>query len=294
MRREHAWRGPRDPEEAEETRGGWWAWASRIAGGPEVDGAQPDPASKSKRELYKEAKRAGIEGRSSMNKAQLVEALRRHQATAASPEPPPRPVPEPARRTSARRPPLSGRRQPDARKAERCAIAYEVSDGQGEFQVVAIPEGGSPTVAARSPAFAAPSGELRRSGAVRAAHELLVKRLVVAGWWPVDGGAAWPEIQFVRVRPAAEAGGRVLVTVVRDAGRAHFVAEQLDGYGNPAPLIRSDPFRSPRLLPVRASRQAKAALADVVERLEHVGWSVAEHVGHEWYSLSLWRARAAR
>jgi cation transport regulator ChaB len=35
-------------------------------------------ANKSKRELYEDAKRAGIEGRSEMTKEQLVEALERH------------------------------------------------------------------------------------------------------------------------------------------------------------------------------------------------------------------------
>jgi hypothetical protein len=35
-------------------------------------------ANKSKRELYEDAKRAGIEGRSEMTKQELVEALERH------------------------------------------------------------------------------------------------------------------------------------------------------------------------------------------------------------------------
>lgn len=291
---ERPWRGPRDLDDVEETPGGWWALASRIVGGAEVEPGQPDPATKSKKELYQEAKRAGIEGRSSMNKKQLVEALRRHQATPLPPAPPPPPAPEPPRRPSARHVPSPRGRQPDTRKAERCAIAYRASDGHGEFQVLVTAADGSQTAAARSPAFPAPVGELRRTGAIRAAHELLVRRLIVAGWWPADGGGTWPEIQFVRVRPAADAGGRALITVVREGGRAHFVAEELDGYGNPTPMVASDPFRCPRPLPVRASRQAKAALAELVDRLERDGWAVAEQVGHDWYSLSLWRGRRSR
>jgi Rho termination factor, N-terminal domain len=38
----------------------------------------PRCADKSKRELYEDARRAGIEGRSEMTKGELVEALERH------------------------------------------------------------------------------------------------------------------------------------------------------------------------------------------------------------------------
>jgi cation transport regulator ChaB len=70
-------KGPSDPQAA---RGGRSArrGTGRTYGG--VD------ASKSKQELYEDAKKAGIEGRSKMTKEQLAEALQRHsgRATAAA------------------------------------------------------------------------------------------------------------------------------------------------------------------------------------------------------------------
>ena len=78
---------------------------------------------------------------------------------------------------------------------------------------------------------------------------------------------------------------------MREGGRARFVIEELDSYGNATPLVASDLFWAPRLLPVRPSRHAKAALKQLLDRLEPDGWTVAEHIGDEWYSLSLWRDR---
>ncbi len=270
------WEGRREQDEGERHASGWWV----LEGQSPRNGVD---AAKSKKELYQEAKQAGIDGRSSMNKEQLVEALHKHHSTTSSKLPTPRP---PRTRHVAK-----GARRSPAREAERCVIAYRPTGAHGEFHVIVTEPDGSQMSAARSPAFRAQSGEIRRTGAARAAHELLVQRLVVAGWWPADSGDAWPQVQFARVRPTAGGGARCLVTVVREAGRAQFVVEELDSYGNPTPLVASDPFRAPRLLPVRPSRHAKAALRQLLDLLEPDGWTVAEHIGDEWYSISLWQHR---
>jgi cation transport regulator ChaB len=62
-------KGPSDPQAA---RGGA---SARRGGGKSFGGVD---ASKPKDELYEDAKRAGIDGRSRMSKAELAEALRKH------------------------------------------------------------------------------------------------------------------------------------------------------------------------------------------------------------------------
>jgi Rho termination factor, N-terminal domain len=276
--------------EAAPQAGAWWVLDGQ-ANGNGVD------ASKSKRQLYAEAKQAGIQGRSSMNKKQLVEALHRHHSRASSQEPPRR-TSRPVRLARPELgPPPRGRHtaasvgRAEAPEAERCTIRHRAAGANGEFHVLVTDTDGSHSSVARSPAFPSRAGGIRRTGAARAAHDLLAQRLIVAGWWPADSRDAWPEIQFVRISPAGSAGARSLVTVVREGGRARFVIEELDSYGNATPLVASDLFWAPRLLPVRPSRHAKAALKQLLDRLEPDGWTVAEHIGAEWYSLSLWRSR---
>jgi hypothetical protein len=278
--------------------GGWWVVISETdrAAAPPASEEQPQAetvalASMSKKELYAEAKRAGISGRSGMNKKQLVEALEGHDGEASAPErQDPRQTPPataPARDTLESRPPP--RRKSQA--PDRCAIAYRESDNQGEFQVVVTEADGSLRAAARSPAFPASTGEIRRKGAARAAHDVLVQRLLVCGWWPADSGGEWPELEFIRGESADWEGGRSLVTVVRDGGRARFVADELDSFGNPTPLEASHPFRASTLVSVRPSRQAKAAMKRLLARLELDGWKVAGQVGDSWYAISLSRRR---
>jgi cation transport regulator ChaB len=60
------------PSDERSERGGRFAREGRGETHGGID------ASKSKRELYEDAKRAGIEGRSEMTKEELVEALERH------------------------------------------------------------------------------------------------------------------------------------------------------------------------------------------------------------------------
>jgi cation transport regulator ChaB len=62
-------KGPSDPQAA---RGGA---AARRGGGKTYGGVD---ASKSKQDLYEDAKKAGIEGRSNMTKEQLARALEKH------------------------------------------------------------------------------------------------------------------------------------------------------------------------------------------------------------------------
>jgi hypothetical protein len=276
---------------------GWWVVVDdvRTTNGdkPMPKKSEPQPpasvvdASKTKKALYLEAKTAGIAGRSTMSKKQLVEALQRHYATSSPPAPPKEPAkPAAAQADSAK---AVGRRT--VRSPDRCGIVYREANGQGEFQVVVSGADGAADLVGRSPAFRAGPGELRRRGAARAAHELLVQRLLVCGWWPADAEEAWPELEFTRIEPAESTGGRALVTVEREGGRARFLVEELDRFGNPTPLMASDEFRVPPLLPVRPSRQAKAALKDLVASMEYDGWRAADHVGDSWYAISLWRRR---
>ena len=242
-------------------------------------------ASKSKRELYDEAKNADIEGRSAMSKEELIEALGRHNATSPASE-------GPALSDVDTAPAV--RRREDARNLDRCAIVYHRSGRHGEFQVVVTEADGSRRSVARSPAFRAPrAGAVRRRGAARAAHDLLVRRLEACGWWPAGSGGRWYELGFVRLRTAGKGSVRSVVTVVRDARQARFVAEELDTYGNPTPLLVSRPFSVPRVRPPRPTSQAKAALKELVTRMERKGWNVAEAIGEERYPISLPRRPVA-
>jgi hypothetical protein len=229
-------------------------------------GGTPSPAvdvTKSRSELYDEARRAGIEGRSTMNKRQLIDALRRHRAASVARE---RPRPRP----------------------DRCAIVYEASGRYGEFHVAVNEPDGSRRSVVRSPAFRTPTfGGLRRRGPARAAHELLVSRLEACGWWPVESGGAWHELAFVRLPGEGTRRRHSLVTVVREGGKARFVAEELDAYGKPTPLMISESFDARRFQRVRPSKRAKAALNRLVRDLQSEGWKPVGSVGPEWYAISL-------
>jgi hypothetical protein len=228
--------------------------------------------SKSRSELYNDAKNAGIKGRSAMTKAELAAALLEHRATGSPRE----------------------RATRQALRPDRCAIVYKESGRNGEFQVVVTETGGSVTCVARSPVFRAPLfGRVRRWGRARAAHELLVSRLEARGWWSVDAGGTWHQLAFVRLPGEGERSRRSLVTVMRQAGQARFVVEELDSYGNPTPLVVSAPFRAPRLWRVPPSMGAKTELKELVRRMESRGWR-AGAVGKEWYAVSLWRPATAK
>lgn len=178
------------------------------------------------------------------------------------------------------------------RRPDRCAIVYKGSDRHGEFQVVVTDTDGSTRPVARSPAFRAPrSGPPRRRGPARVAYELLVARLEACGWRSLDPKGAWHELEFLRFRGSVMRGRRALVTVVREPGRARFVAEELDTYGSPTPLMHSDPFRARRRRAVRPSGQAKAALEQLVGCMESDGWTVAGAVGPQGYAISFWKPK---
>jgi hypothetical protein len=252
-------------------------------------GRKPSPdvdAMKSRRELYEEARNAGIEGRSAMNKRELAEALGERRAiresgASASTEAPRRPPRSGGKRAPVPRPPA---------RPDRCAIVYEESGRYGDFQVVVTETDGSRRSVSRSPAFRAPrSGRLRRRGAARVAHELLVTRLEACGWWPVDAGGPWHAIAFVRLPGEGMSRRRSVVTVVRDAGEARFVAEELDTFGNPTPLVVSAAFGARRFGRLRASPGAKTALRQLVKRMESEGWRPAPGVGKAWYEISMGR-----
>jgi hypothetical protein len=249
-------------------------------------------ASMLKSELYNEARNAGIEGRSAMNKEQLVEALRQRQETSSPREPATATERQPARSEVDSRevvPPAAGGRGPD-----RCAIAYKASGRYGEFNVIVTETDGSRRSVARSPAFRAPTfGPLRRRGQARIAHDLLVSRLEACEWWPVDSDGPWHELRFVRLRGEGMRSRRSLVTVVREAGQARFAVEELDSYGKPTPFMLSTPFGAPRVGRVRPSVQAKAALKQLVKRMESEGWKAVTCVGKDWYAISFSRPVSA-
>jgi Rho termination factor, N-terminal domain len=259
-------------------------------------------APKSKRELYREAKDAGIEGRSRMNKQQLVEALRKHRVRNSPGEPATRYAPgaQPPMGRQVSSKPQPPRRDVDSAQAlgaaadaatpDRCTIVYKRSHLHGAFEVVVTDADGSLRSVARSPAFRARSSRLSRwRRSARLAHALLVWRLEACGWRSVNSGETWHGLRFVRARPARMRSMRSVVTLVREAGRARFVAEELDTYGNPTPLLVSAPFRANRFLPVRLSTRARAALRQLVTRMESDGWRVAAAVGKDWFAISLWR-----
>jgi hypothetical protein len=256
-------------------------------------GGKPSPdvdAMKSRRELYEEARNAGIVGRSAMNKEQLIEALRRRRAMRESRAPAPTEAPMRPHRSGGK--PATVPRPPA--RPDRCAIVYEESGRYGEFHVVVPETNGSRRSVSRSPAFRAPSlGRLRRRGAARVAHELLVMRLEASGWLPVDAGGPWHALAFVRLPGEGMRRRRSLVTVVRDAGEARFVAEELDTFGNPTPLVVSAPFGARRFGRLRASPRAKTALTQLVKRMDAEGWRPAPGVGKAWYEISLGRSVAA-
>jgi hypothetical protein len=248
---------------------------------PDGNASRGVDASMSKSELYEEARNAGIEGSSTMKKEQLIEALRQCRAANSRREPA---TPEMPAHSKAPRPAA------DARGPDRCGIVYKGSGRYGEFHAVVTETDGPRRSVARSPAFRAPRfGRLRRRGSARIAHELLVSRLEACGWWPVDSGGPWHELGFVRLRGEGGRGKRSMVTVVREAGQARFVAEELDTYGNPTPLMLSAQFRAPRFRGVRRSAQANAALKQLVRRMESEGWKAAAVVGQNWFAISLWR-----
>jgi hypothetical protein len=261
-------------------------------------------ASRSKGELYEEARNAGIKGRSAMSEEQLDEAPLKPRAARSRHAPATRQAPRPGRRPLTGRQPRSDGRPTlgeldsaeavrpaaDARSPEQCAIVYDGSRRHGEFQVVVTETGGPSRSVARSAAFRATRlGPVRRRGPARVAHELLVLRLEACGWRPVESGGPWHDLAFVRLRGEGMRTTHALVTAVWEAGRARFMAEELDDYGNPTPLALSTSFRARRFLPVRPSVRAKAALGQLVTRMESDGWQVAAAVGHDWYAISLSR-----
>jgi hypothetical protein len=261
-------------------------------------------ASKSKSELYRDAKDVGIEGRSTMNKEQLIQALREHKGKSSSGEQATRGVSRKRRPALMRREPPSEGQPPrgdidpgkvprapaNARASDRCTIVYERSHLHGEFEVVVTDLDGSRRSVARSPAFRSWSPRVPRwRRSARVAHALLAWRLEACGWRPVDSCGTLHKLRLARARSGGMPTTRSVVTLVREVGRARFVAEELDTYGNPTPLLVSPPFTAHRLLPVRPSRQARAALRQVVTRMESEGWKVATAVGKDWYAISLWR-----
>ena len=179
---------------------------------------------------------------------------------------------------------------PGSSAMEWCAIVYERQRRQAEFQVVVIDKDGSRRHVASSPSFRAPMfGVVRRRGKAHAAHDLLVSRLTASGWRPVDAGGAWHELGFIRSSAEEGSTARSMVTAVREGGSARFVAEQFDAYGNPRRFARSALFPASRHGAIARTEEAKAAHAELLERLESEGWSIVGSAGTDWFQTALER-----
>jgi HEAT repeat protein len=175
---------------------------------------------------------------------------------------------------------------------EWCAIVYQRQRSQAEFQVVVIEKDGSRRHVGSSPTFRAPMfGAVRRRGKAQAAHELLVSRLTASGWRPMDAGGEWHELGFIRSSAEEGSTARSLVTAVREAGSARFVAEGFDAYGSPHRVARSGLFPAPRSRPIARTEEAKAAHEELLERLESEGWNIVGSAGTDWFQTALERPR---
>jgi HEAT repeat protein len=173
---------------------------------------------------------------------------------------------------------------------EWCAIVYTRQRRQAEFQVVVIEKDGARRHVASSPTFRPPMfGAVRRHGKAQAAHDILVSRLTASGWRPVDAGGAWHELGFIRSSAEEGSTARSLVTTVREAGSARFVAEEFDSYGNPRRLARSALFPAPPRRPVPRTEEAEAAHEELLQRLESEGWNTVGSAGPDWFSIALER-----
>jgi HEAT repeat protein len=179
---------------------------------------------------------------------------------------------------------------PGSSAMEWCAIVYTRQRRQAEFQVVVIEKDGSRRHVGGSPTFRAPMfGAVRRRGKAQAAHEVLVTRLTASGWRPVDAGGAWHELGFIRSGGEEGSTARSLVTAVREAGSARFVAEGFDAYGNPTRLGRSDLFPARQRRPVPRTEEAEAAHEELLQHLESEGWNIVGSAGADWFSIALER-----
>ena len=190
---------------------------------------------------------------------------------------------------------LNSADMPGSSAMEWCAIVYTRQRRQAEFQVVVIEKDGSRRHVGSSPTFRAPMfGAVRRRGQAQASHELLVSRLTAAGWRPMDAGGEWHELGFIRSSAEEGSTARSLVTVVREAGSARFVAEGFDAYGNPNRLGRSALFPAPQRRAVPRNAEAEAAHEELLQRLEAQGWNIVGSAGPDWFSVALERSTDER
>ena len=103
----------------------------------------------------------------------------------------------------------------------------------------------------------------------------------------MESSGAWYELGFVRSRSAAPPVRRSVIALRREKSSARFAAEGLDAYGNPGTVAESPNFVAPRLRPVRATEEAKAAHEGLLKRLEDEDWVVAGVAAGAWYATML-------
>jgi len=188
-------------------------------------------------------------------------------------------------------------RQEQGRRQEWCAIVFAQAKREGEFRVVVLGQRGERRVVARSSPFRAPrSGQLRRRGRAKEAHDLLFGRLLVAGWRPAPSRGRWHDAAFTRsvstgVRPVE----RLLVICRPRHLAGSFQAVRLNDLGNSTIAAESLSFRTIRVRgSMKLGRRGAKAHQALMERLQADGWQATGITGTEWYTHVLERPAGLR
>ena len=177
---------------------------------------------------------------------------------------------------------------------EWCAILLARAGRVGEFRVAAL-DSGHRRVVARSPSFRVSlSGQIRKRGAARQAHDVLVKRLLGTGWRRIETRGRWYDGAFTRSRPqdVGPAAERLLILCKREPiTAAYFYADEIGEFGNGSRVGQSRRFAVRPWGRVRATDEARAVHEQLLEQLRSTGWTTADTLGPEWYVCALTRPK---
>ena len=176
---------------------------------------------------------------------------------------------------------------------EWCTIVFARTERTGQFHVVVHEGHGRRRVVERSPTFRVPrSLRIRDRGEPRAAHALLVEKLLNSGWQPLEVRGRWHDTAFFRYPEKSQRQvKRLLVDCARDGDKARFYAGEFDTFGNGTPIAKS------KLFPVELkgslvcqTDEAIAAHEALIDELRSTGWTTTEVGSPEWYSRVLQRS----